>query len=255
MLQFPPMMNQKATWQQMSIVYVVAAVVLVLDQASKWWVEATIPGGGVAYPIASIGQYFNFLHAYNTGAAFGTFRGSGWVFSTVAVIVIGFIIYFNTQLPAQARLARWALGLMMGGAAGNNLIDRFRLGHVTDFIHINLRPLVENYPRLDFAILDWPIFNIADMAIVSGVITMVVLMWREEQFAAEQQATLPPPPPPPVYNFAQPGWSQLPAPTTPATAEDTRLARFTLLGVVVWTAALILSLGLALRVLIGRRRR
>lgn len=253
MLQLHPMTEQKPTWRHQSVLFIIAAVVLVLDQATKWSVEHNLAIGEAFYPFPRIADYFNILHTYNRGAAFGTFQGGGWFFASVAVVVAGFIIYYNTQLPPSARTMRISLGLMLAGAAGNNLIDRPRLGHVTDFVHINLRPLMANYPRLDFAILDWPVFNVADMAIVSGVIIMAILLWREGD--ALPTAVAPPPavpPAPAVYAFHQPGWSQeQPLPT--AALGDTRLARFTLWAGLAWTAALIITLSLTLRALIRRR--
>ena len=242
----------QASRVQQLVLYGVAAVVLVLDQASKWWIEANLPIGGVLYPFPSIGQYFNILHTYNLGAAFGTFLGMGWVFTLVSVLVVGFIVYFNTQLPAEGRLARVALGLMAGGAMGNNWFDRLRLGHVTDFVNINLRPLVANTPRLDFAILDWPVFNVADLAIVSGVVIMAVLMWQEDPLpvAAPPAAV---PPPPPVYNFNQLGWSQSPPLPAPPPVPPNDLARFAWRGALVWVALVGVSLWVAGRVLWRKR--
>ena len=89
----------------------------------------------------------------NSGVAFGLFKEAGTFFIFLAGIVIAAILYSLRRLPAQQRLVRIALGLALGGAVGN-LIDRLRLGYVIDFI--------------DFRF--WPVFNVADSAIVAGVL-------------------------------------------------------------------------------------
>jgi signal peptidase II len=68
------------------------------------------------------------------------------------------------------RLSRIALGLQLGGALGN-LLDRLRQGYVTDFIHFQI-------PEIGF---DWPVFNIADSAIVVGVIALIVISLLRER--------------------------------------------------------------------------
>ena len=75
----------------------------------------------------------------------------------------GIIIYYNNQLSERDASLRLALGLQMGGAIGNNLIDRLFLGSVVDFLHIHY----------------WPIFNVADSCITVGVLIMVILMIKE----------------------------------------------------------------------------
>jgi signal peptidase II len=104
----------------------------------------------------------------------------------IAVIVSIFIIIYNTKLPANHYLYRVALGLMLGGALGN-FIDRVRQGHVTDFMDIG----------------PWPVWNVSDLCIVTGVILLMFLMFMEqrreaaaakvnnERLAEEQQQTEP----------------------------------------------------------------
>ena len=162
-----------------AITFVTAVAVLLFDQYTKWLVETNLALGESVYPIASIDHIFRFVHVYNRGAAFGMLQGGGYLFSLIAAGVSLFIIYYVITLKERDILLRLALGLMMGGAIGN-VLDRIRLGHVTDFVHFNLRPLVTDYPLLDFQILNWPVFNVADTAVVTGVFIMMILSFFEQ---------------------------------------------------------------------------
>lgn len=142
--------------------FLMAAAVLGLDQLSKYLVETRIPLYGYWAPFPALAGIFRLTHTANTGAVFGLFQGTGMFFAGLAVVVAGAIIYFNLTLPGKQWMLRLALGLQLGGALGN-LVDRLRQGHVTDFIDIG----------------PWYIFNVADMAIVGGVILFAVVLWRE----------------------------------------------------------------------------
>ncbi len=152
----------EATWTERLIPFIVMVGVLLLDQASKYLVETRLPLYGVWAPIPAIEPFFRFLHTTNTGMAFGLFQQGGTILAIVAVIVSGVIVYFNHTLPGNERLLRVALGLQLGGVLGN-LIDRVRQGHVTDFF--------------DFG--PWPVFNIADLALVTGVVILAYVMLTE----------------------------------------------------------------------------
>lgn len=155
---------QPATTRQRSLLLLVAAVVLVLDQLSKYLIEAALPIYHSWAPIPSIASFFQITHVTNTGAAFGLFPAGSLLFTLAAVIVSVVIIFYNYRLPAGNMALRLALGLQLGGAIGN-LIDRMRLGHVTDF--------------LDFG--PWPVFNLADTAVVAGVLVLGWLMLNEQK--------------------------------------------------------------------------
>ena len=153
-----------ATTGQQLFLFVVTAVVILLDQLSKYFVEISLPMYQSYAPIPIIADIFRFTHATNTGAAFGIFPAGGSFFMVVAIVVGAVILYYNYTLPAGQMGLRLALGLQLGGAWGN-VTDRFRLGHVTDF--------------LDFG--PWPVFNLADTSIVVGVIILAWLMFKEQQ--------------------------------------------------------------------------
>jgi signal peptidase II len=160
-IETPP---QAAPRQERLILFVIAIAVILLDQFSKNLVEQSLALYEVWAPFPALEPYFRFIHAANTGAAFGLFPDISLFFGLMALLVSGFIIYYNHTLPADNRWLRVALGLTLGGALGN-LIDRLRLGHVTDF--------------LDFG--PWPVFNVADMAVVSGAILLGWLALQESR--------------------------------------------------------------------------
>jgi signal peptidase II len=154
-------------WQCYSILAITAGAILVADIVTKRIVEAQIP---LYTSIPVIGHYLSWTHTQNTGAAFSLFQNGGSFFIVVAIIVSAVIVYYAPRLPAGDRLSRIALGLQLGGALGN-LLDRLRQGYVTDFIHFQI-------PEIGF---DWPVFNIADSAIVVGVIALIVISLLRER--------------------------------------------------------------------------
>lgn len=159
-----------ASLREKALLLWVGALVLILDQFTKFIVEHMMPLNTMWEPFPEYGHLFRFTHIANTGTAFGLFPGGSLFFGVMAVLVGGAIVIYNLFLPGEQRLLRLALGLQLGGAIGN-LLDRIRLGHVTDF--------------LDFSA--WPVFNLADTAIVGGV---VVLGWMiiQETLAERRQA-------------------------------------------------------------------
>lgn len=157
---------------ELALPLLIMAAVLILDQGSKYLVETRIPLYSYWAPIPGLEDLIRITHTANTGAVFGLFQGTGMVFAGLAVIVAGAILYINHTLPSGQWLLRVALGLQLGGALGN-MIDRFRQGHVTDFIDVG----------------PWYIFNIADMAIVSGVILFGIVLIRDERNARKNAPT------------------------------------------------------------------
>lgn len=153
-----------ASTGQRLIFFVVAASVIIVDHLTKLLIENRLTINQTWAPFPTLANYFRITHVSNTGAAFGLFPQGSLVFTVIAVLVGAVIIVYNYRLPAGHLLLRLALGLQLGGALGN-LVDRLRLGHVTDF--------------LDFG--PWPVFNVADMAIVAGVIVLGYLMIQEER--------------------------------------------------------------------------
>ncbi len=152
-------MHRIASWFRKAwLVLAVAGIVILLDQWTKELVRRNIPDYTSMIPIPALGEYFVFEHVHNYGAAFGMFQNQGNLFIIVAVIVTLGILVYVRYLPTDARLVRLLLGLMLGGALGN-VIDRINQGYVTDFVKMGV-------PGVYY----WPNYNIADSAIVGGVI-------------------------------------------------------------------------------------
>lgn len=173
----PPMPQMAASVNRQKLLFVViAAAVVILDQLTKWRVEATIPLNSSSAPFPALYPYFQLTHISNTGTAFGLLPQAKWAFTILAIVVAAGLAYLNFRLPGQSLKLRITLGLLFGGALGN-LIDRFRIGHVTDFLNFNLRPLL--HPLIDIPLLDWAVFNVADMAVSAGIAIMAYMMLRE----------------------------------------------------------------------------
>lgn len=149
-------------------VVLVAVVIIGLDQWSKIWVRNTIPKFDHIYPLPFTGDYFRFQHVDNHGAAFGILQGHGYIFVAVAFVVSAAILYYAAILAPEQRWVRLLLGLQMGGALGN-VIDRLYQGYVTDFVQMGI-------PGVYY----WPNYNIADAAIVCGVIGLGIYLFRED---------------------------------------------------------------------------
>jgi signal peptidase II len=129
----------------------VAVVILITDQITKWAAETyltRLPEQSV--PI--VGDFFRLTYVANRGAAFGILQERTFFFVLVGVVVIGVIIASYRYFPVNGALLNMALGLQLGGAVGN-LVDRVRYGYVVDFFDVGI----------------WPVFNVADSAIVVGV--------------------------------------------------------------------------------------
>ena len=141
--------------------YVLAAVVVIADQLSKAWVLNGLH-------LAERGQIallpiFRLTMVMNRGVSFGLLRADNplgrWLLVGAALLVVAALVAWVRR--ADRPLFAIALGLVIGGALGNNLIDRARIGEVVDF--------------LDFSGLDFPwVFNVADSAITVGVVLLLL---------------------------------------------------------------------------------
>lgn len=141
---------------------VLAALVILLDQASKAWVLSAFHLGE-SLPVT---DFFNLVLVMNPGASFSFLADAGgwqkWFFIVLALAVSAWLVW-EIRRHAAERLLPLAFALVLGGALGN-IIDRFRFGAVVDF--------------LDFHVAGWhwPAFNVADSAITVGV---VLLLWLQ----------------------------------------------------------------------------
>ncbi len=150
----------------------IAGVVVALDIWTKWLVRENIPFATQWLPenVQWLMPYARFVHWENSGAAFGLFQNGATVFTVLAFIVIGAILYYYPQVESEGWMIRLALGLQLSGAIGN-LISRLTLdGKVTDFISVGT----------------FPVFNVADSAISVGTAVLILGVWLSER--AQKQA-------------------------------------------------------------------
>ena len=152
--------RRESTIRVMIKYYLIAAVIIITDQLSKWAaVKYLITGPIVVAP------FFNLSLVFNSGGAFGFLSGaSGWqnlFFVVVAIIVCFWIIAMVRRLNTSDTQTLLGLLLVFGGAIGN-VIDRLRQGYVVDFIDLHY----ENW--------HWPAFNVADSAITIGAVLLVL---------------------------------------------------------------------------------
>ena len=136
----------------------IAAAVAIADQLAKAWLTSFLsPGESVDV----IGEYLRLVHGQNNGALFGLFRESALLFGIVSIGVIGLIVTYHARSGRSVYLSV-TLGLLLGGAIGN-LIDRFRLGYVVDFVDMGIGSI------------RFYTFNVADMAISLSLLLLILL--------------------------------------------------------------------------------
>lgn len=144
------------------VLFFTVSLIVAADQLTKAWVTS-FDVGEVIFKLG----FFRLVHVQNTGAAFGIFQGQSFILTIVAaigIIVLLFLVFFlRHSYPFLAGMTNIvAFSLMLGGTTGN-LIDRLRQeGRVTDFLDVGF----------------WPAFNVADSAIVVGVIIVAYSLVR-----------------------------------------------------------------------------
>lgn len=149
-----------------TIVWGVAIAVLAVDRATKIWAEGEL----LDAPIEVIDGVLRLRFATNTGGAFSLFTSVPWLFAAASLLVGGFVA--ATAFRRRPALQSVALGLILGGAAGN-LFDRatrgpWFSGDVIDFIDVYV----------------WPVFNVADSAVVGGAVLLAFSIMTERPDAA-----------------------------------------------------------------------
>ena len=132
----------------------VSSFVLIVDRLTKYILFRNLSEGESVRVVPGL---FHITLVLNSGAAFGLFKGRSLFFTVSAALIIVFIYFYIIRGGCKDLLMLTALGLILGGAAGN-LIDRVLFGYVIDF--------------LDFRI--WPVFNIADASITIGAFILAI---------------------------------------------------------------------------------
>lgn len=138
----------------------VASAAIVADQVTKHVVSSQLALGNET---AAIGP-FSIHHVQNTGIAFGLFAGATPFVILLTAVALTWMLVFFARSGARHPVLPVALGLLVGGSA-SNLVDRLRLGHVTDFLDVRY----------------WPAFNLADTFIVVGVLLLLGTMLAGER--------------------------------------------------------------------------
>jgi signal peptidase II len=162
----PPAADRVGRPGRWAAVAAVGAAVLAADQATKWWALRALADG----PVDVVGP-LQLRLVHNTGSAFSIGAGSGPVVGLLALAVV--VVLLWTGRNVEGRPALTALGLVLGGAVGN-LVDRALRGDgllhgaVVDFVDLGW----------------WPVFNVADAAIVLGSILLVVAVGRADDGAS-----------------------------------------------------------------------
>lgn len=134
--------------------YVTVFMILLLDQGSKFIVQHQMR---LFESISLIPHCLSFTYILNPGAAFGLFKYQTTFLIVLTLVVLAAAIFYRKEITKQPYIFRLAMAVGLGGAAGN-LIDRLRFGAVVDFIELPY----------------WPVFNVADMAILLGVSLIVI---------------------------------------------------------------------------------
>ena len=156
-----PMQSNKKSF---AVIALISAAVIALDQYTKYLISTKL---GLYGRIEVLPGFFDIIHIRNSGVAFGFLKGFGSQYKmlslvgvgAVAVFLLGFLI---SQVRREQKLQAFSLSLILGGAIGN-FIDRFRIGEVVDFLDAHWQEMYH-----------WPAFNVADMAISTGIVLLLI---------------------------------------------------------------------------------
>lgn len=155
-------------------IYVIfVAVIVGLDQLTKYLVVAGIPLGGHVPFLPGI---LELTYVRNDGAAFSSFAGMQWLFALIFLAFTGAVLYEYFKKPMGfTKFERWCIAAVYGGGLGN-MIDRLRLGYVVDMLNTQF--------------MNFPVFNVADCFITCGCIALLISLalcnknfWKDERKA------------------------------------------------------------------------
>ena len=189
----PAPVKTNATRTKWLIFIIVGLLSLVADQGTKIWARASLdthghgsgPSGacvipddivaghcaGTAQPVMD--SFWHWRLSMNPGSAFGLFSSQAFARVLLSIVGIGAVfamIWMLKKARDDQRILHWALAFVAGGAIGN-LIDRIYYGVVTDFV---LWHVGDHDPKLDRWAHEWPVFNVADIVLVIGVVLMFI---------------------------------------------------------------------------------
>jgi signal peptidase II len=161
-----PLGARRSQWLGLSAV---ALAAVVADQLTKQIVSSQLPLDDEVHVAGPLSIH----HVQNSGIAFGLFASATPIVTVLTAAAVGWMLFFFARSGARHPVLPVALGLLIGGSA-SNLIDRIRLGHVTDFIDLAY----------------WPAFNLADSFIVSGVVILLVALLAADRRKPGRPQTL-----------------------------------------------------------------
>ncbi|MGF3066202.1 signal peptidase II [Facklamia sp. P12950] len=147
----------------MTTTFIITAIIVILDQTLKIWTQNHLT---LNQTLEIIPDFFQLNYIHNTGAGWGLFAGQRFFLIGVTFLVIFYLVYLIWKNRYHSPWTKLAYALLLGGAVGN-LIDRLVRGYVVDMLQIRL--------------FDFPIFNLADVALTLGVILLIIMViWTEE---------------------------------------------------------------------------
>jgi signal peptidase II len=169
-----PSVNRVPKLKRLLWTFGVTAFVVLLDQATKLWIQRTMISSGP--PIRVIGDIVRIAFVENPNAVFGLSLGAKFPYELITILATALLIF----LIIKERIFSHSLvfGLLLGGALGN-VIDRMRFGMVTDFIDIGISQTQR-----------WPVFNVADSAVTVGLITFVIVSFTQMKKTREKEESL-----------------------------------------------------------------
>ncbi len=147
--------------------FITVAVVIILDQLSKFYITSTLE---IGQSVTVVDNFLYITYVRNPGAAFGVLPYQTVFLIVITVIVAVLVFYFYRILSDDHKWLRIGLALQLGGALGN-LIDRIGGGYVIDFIDVTVWP---------------PVFNLADAAIVIGIGIFLIAFLRDPDLKGER---------------------------------------------------------------------
>lgn len=150
-------------------IFVGCVLLIILDQITKILALQNLKGQN---PVTLIPDVFQLFYVENRGAAFGILQNRQWIFLIITVIVLAALIWALPKIPQERHFLPLTLCLsFVGAGAVGNMIDRIFRGYVVDFFY--------------FKLIDFPVFNVADIYVTTAAIILIVLivfLYKEEDF-------------------------------------------------------------------------
>jgi signal peptidase II len=165
-------LSLNTTWGETGLLLATAAVTYLVDRVTKAWIVANVE---VGEQIPVIGDLVQIWHTENEGAAFGLLQGGGVLFLVVGLVTLIVISWVHLTGRLRGVPAAVLLGLVLGGTLGN-LTDRLVDGSVTDWVSVGIGSL------------RWPTWNVADAAVVCGILGLILYLSILDRRAAARTA-------------------------------------------------------------------